>query len=70
MHIFLVCARKSQDIAQSQKNFAQSHDRMTALFRNSGCNIRYYMLGKLSNQKSLISGAGRATTGVAVEGKA
>ena len=35
MHIFLVCARKSQDIAQSQKIFARSHDRMTARFRNS-----------------------------------
>ena len=35
MHIFLVCAGKSQDIAQNQKNFARSHDRMTARFRNS-----------------------------------
>ena len=37
MHIFLVCARKSQDIAQSQKNFARSQDRMTARFRNFDC---------------------------------
>ena len=35
MHIFLVCACKSQDFAQSQKKFARSHDRMTARFRNS-----------------------------------
>ena len=39
MHIFLVCARKSQDIAQSQKIFARSHDRMTARFRNSAINV-------------------------------
>ena len=35
MHILLVCACKSQDFGQSQKNFAQSHDRETVTFRNS-----------------------------------
>ena len=36
MYNFLVCAYKSQDFAQSQENFAQSHDRETMTFRNSG----------------------------------
>ena len=31
MHIFLVCACKSQDFAQSQKIFARSHDRETVI---------------------------------------
>ena len=35
MHTFVVCACKSQDFAQSQKNFARSHDRETVTFRNS-----------------------------------
>ena len=35
MHKFLVCAYKSQDIAQSEENFARSHDRETVTFRNS-----------------------------------
>ena len=35
MHQFLVCAYKSQDFAQSQKNCARSHDRETVTFRNS-----------------------------------
>ena len=35
MHEFLVCAFKYQDFAQSQKIFAQSHDRTTVTFRNS-----------------------------------
>ena len=35
MHNFLVCACKSQDFAQSQKNLARSHDRETVTFRNS-----------------------------------
>ena len=35
MHKFLVRACKSQDFAQSQKNFARSHDRVTVTFRNS-----------------------------------
>ena len=34
---FLVCACKSQDFAQSQKNFARSHDHETVTFRNSAC---------------------------------
>ena len=33
-----VCASKSQDMAQSQKNFARSHDRETVTFRNSALN--------------------------------
>ena len=32
---FLVCACKFQYFAQSQKTFAQSHDRVTVTFRNS-----------------------------------
>ena len=35
-HKFVVCACKSQDFAQSQKNSAQSHDHETVTFRNSG----------------------------------
>ena len=34
-HKFLVCAYKSQDFAQSQKNCARLHDRETVTFRNS-----------------------------------
>ena len=40
MHKFLVCTCKSQDFAQSQKNFARSHDRMTVTFRNSVYNVQ------------------------------
>ena len=36
MHKFLVCAYNSQDFAQTQENFARSHDRETVTFRNSG----------------------------------
>ena len=35
MHKFLAFACKSQDFAQSQKNFAPSHDGVTVSFRNS-----------------------------------
>ena len=35
MHIYLVCAYQSQNFAQSQENFARSHDRETVTFRNS-----------------------------------
>ena len=35
MHNFFVCACKSQDLAQSQKKIARSHDRETVSFRNS-----------------------------------
>ena len=35
MHIFLVSAYNSQDFAQSQENFARSHDGETVTFRNS-----------------------------------
>ena len=35
MHTFLVCTCKSKDFAQSQKIFAQSHDRETGIFKNS-----------------------------------
>ena len=38
MYFFLVGACKSQDFAQSQKNFARSQDRETMTFRNSACN--------------------------------
>ena len=44
MHKFLVCTPKSQDFAQSQKNFARSHDRMTARFRNSAAGIQTLFL--------------------------
>ena len=36
---FLVCACKSQDIAQSQKIFGRSNDRTTARFRNSASSL-------------------------------
>ena len=39
MHIFLVCANKFQDLAQSQIFFAPSHDRQTVTFRNSDSNL-------------------------------
>ena len=35
MHNLLVCACKSQDFAQIQKKFAQSHDWEAVTFRNS-----------------------------------
>ena len=35
MHNFLVCACKSQDFAQNQKNFARLQDRETVTFGNS-----------------------------------
>ena len=35
MHYFFVCAYNSQDFSQTQENFARSHDRETATFRNS-----------------------------------
>ena len=35
MHTFLDCTYKSQDFAQTQENFARSHDRETVIFRNS-----------------------------------
>ena len=35
IHKFLVCAYKSWNFAQSQENFARSHDRVTVTFRNS-----------------------------------
>ena len=36
MHTFLGCTYNYQDFAQTQKNFARSHDRETVTFRNSG----------------------------------
>ena len=36
IHIFLVCACKSQDFAQSQKIFVRSHNRETVTFINFG----------------------------------
>ena len=33
-HKFLVCAYNSQDIEQTQENFARSHDRETVTLRN------------------------------------
>ena len=35
MHQFLLRAYNSQDFAQSQENFARSHDREIVTFRNS-----------------------------------
>ena len=35
MHKFLVHANKYKDLAQSQENFARSHDRETVTFRIS-----------------------------------
>ena len=37
LHKLSVCAYKSQDFAQRQKNFARSHDHATVTFRNSEC---------------------------------
>ena len=34
MHQFSVCTNKSQDFAQSEKNFVLSHNRETVTFRN------------------------------------
>ena len=42
MHNFLDCACKSQNVAQSQKNFVRSHDRETVTFRNSDSSSYYY----------------------------
>ena len=42
MHKFLVCLYKYQDFAQSQKNFARSHDCETVTFRNS---VVFYQQG-------------------------
>ena len=39
MHIFLVCACKSQDFVQSQKKCVWSHDLVTVTFRNSGRDV-------------------------------
>ena len=39
MYEFLVCACKSPDFAQSQKNFARSRDHDIVTFRNSGSNL-------------------------------
>ena len=36
---FLVWVYTSQDFAQTQQNFARSHDRETVTFRNSGCRV-------------------------------
>ena len=46
MHNFLVCACKSQDFTQSQKNFARSYDRETVTFKNSGT---FYLLKYICN---------------------
>ena len=46
MHKFLACSCKSQDFAQGQKNFARSHNRTTARFKNSvrhGCKDASFM---------------------------
>ena len=37
---FLVWVYKSQDFAQTQHNFARSHDRVTVTFRNSGHSVK------------------------------
>ena len=43
-HKFLACACKSQDFAQGQKDFARSHDRTTARFRNSETFLSFCVL--------------------------
>ena len=57
MHKLLVCARKSQEFAQSQKKIARSHDRETVTFRNSDYGVvTEIKLGHLAlkvNQKNL-----------------
>ena len=37
---FLVWVYTSQDFAQTQENFARSHDRVTVTFRNSESNLK------------------------------
>ena len=39
MHKLLVCACKSQDLAQSQKKVERSHNRETVTFRNSAAHM-------------------------------
>ena len=39
MQIFLVCACKFHDFAQSQTNFARSHNRETVTFRISALEV-------------------------------
>ena len=51
MHTFLVCPCKSQDFAQSPKNFAQSHYHVTVTFRNSVKTV--HRLKMLSNHAIL-----------------
>ena len=44
---FIICPLKSQDLAQSHKNFVRSQDRETVTFRNAGCygsNIHVFFL--------------------------
>ena len=53
IHIFLVCAWKSQDFAQSQKNFVQSHDRETMTFRNSSPSTLHRLVSPLCKKKTL-----------------
>ena len=51
---FLVWVHASQDFAQTQKNFARSHDRVTVTFRNSAGATRV-ALGHVKGQDILLS---------------
>ena len=72
MHKFSVCAYKSQDIAQSEKNFALSHNRETVTFRNSDFQLKKTSIGykkafgrevvNQDNQASYIGGDWRKAT--------
>ena len=52
MHILLVFTYKSQDFAQSQENFARSHDPETVTFKNSGSTLFYPVFANLCLYKA------------------
>ena len=49
MHKFLTRSCKSQDFAQSQKNFARPHDRVTVTFRNFALPLKIVNIFNLKN---------------------
>ena len=65
MHKFLVCLYKYQDFAQSQKNFARSHDRETVTFRNSDWIITITPYVELGTPRAM----GHSRCSAATEGK-
>ena len=55
MNIFLACAYNYQDFAQTQENFARSHDRVTVTFRNSWYEVFCYISCQAGRQVHFIS---------------